>query len=612
VIRSRFIHSLLSYPRRGQFLVTLRGQFSMARDTVDGGPAGAHPMVNDLVVRRDRLPSSEKARRAAQYVRMSTEKQQYSIENQAAVIAAYADAHGLKIVETYADNGKSGLLIKNRDGLKRLIADVTSKSASFGHLLVYDVSRWGRFQDTDESAHYEFICREAGVHVEYCAEQFTNDGSIISSIVKNLKRVVAAEKSRELSVKVHAGQCRLARLGYTPGGRRPYALQRILVDCNAQPKGPLRRGERKSLQTDHVRLVPGSADEMAVVSWIFRTFLEVRSETELARRLNKDGVPAVTGRPWNHRAIARILRNESYIGDLVFNKQSRKLKGPLVRNPPDQWIKSEGCIQPIIERELFDSVAKALEDRHISIPSEEMLARLRRLLKREGRLSPRIIDSAAGLPCAASYQAHFGSLTEAYRLIGYTSERNCRYLETRAVWKERFERLASQVAAAIGRSGYAVKIASSSHCLISVRDNFNIYFQVARWRPGEKETFSPRWEVAQVARRQPGWIVATRVYDDNDSVLDYVLIPTTSISGTNLGFTERARLRRGFRRYSCVGALVKFLVALTIEANSCPPTKLAKLNRKTRGRQNSPEYPSTGPTRQRAARSHQRRPAARR
>jgi DNA invertase Pin-like site-specific DNA recombinase len=113
------------------------------------------------------------------------------------------------IVRTYSDEGESGLHIKNRTGLKQLIEDISSGAAEFTHVLVYDVSRWGRFQDIDESAHYEFICRQAGIKVAYCAEQFENDGSMPSNIVKNLKRVMAAEFSRELSAKVHAGVQRL-------------------------------------------------------------------------------------------------------------------------------------------------------------------------------------------------------------------------------------------------------------------------------------------------------------------------------------------------------------------------------------------------------------------
>jgi DNA invertase Pin-like site-specific DNA recombinase len=179
-------------------------------------------MANALVVHKNRLPQTQKTHRAAQYVRMSTDYQRYSIENQAAAIAAYAQLHELSIVRTYRDEGESGLKIKNRAGLRQLLEDVRSGQADFGHILVFDVSRWGRFQDIDESAHYEFICKQSGVKVAYCAEQFDNDGSLISSIVKNIKRVMAAEYSRELSAKVHAGAVRLAGLGFKVGGPTGY------------------------------------------------------------------------------------------------------------------------------------------------------------------------------------------------------------------------------------------------------------------------------------------------------------------------------------------------------------------------------------------------------
>src|ERR1700736_2100506 len=206
-------------------------------------------MGNALVVQRTRLPQSQTALRAAQYVRMSTDYQRYSIENQAAVIAAYAQLHRLVIVRTYRDEGESGLKLKNRAGLIRLLDDVRSGAADFDHILVYDVSRWGRFQDTDESAHYEFVCKQAGIKVAYCAEQFDNDGTMISSIIKNIKRVMAAEYSRELSAKVHAGACRFASLGFQLGGPVAYALQRVLVNEKQQPKGILEKGDRKYLQT---------------------------------------------------------------------------------------------------------------------------------------------------------------------------------------------------------------------------------------------------------------------------------------------------------------------------------------------------------------------------
>jgi len=134
--------------------------------------------------------------RAVQYVRMSTDHQQHSSENQADKIKEYAEAHGMEIVRTYADEGKSGLSVDGRASLKKLIADIKAGNVDFNVILVYDVSRWGRIQDMDESAYYESICHRAGIQVAYCAEQVENDGPSNSTIIKSVKRAMAAEYSR--------------------------------------------------------------------------------------------------------------------------------------------------------------------------------------------------------------------------------------------------------------------------------------------------------------------------------------------------------------------------------------------------------------------------------
>src|SRR3546814_8359941 len=86
---------------------------------------------------------------------MSTEHQQYSTENQSEAMRQYAERRGIEIVRSYADEGRSGLRLDGRDALKQLVEDVQSGTADFTVILVYDVSRWGRFQDADESAYYE-------------------------------------------------------------------------------------------------------------------------------------------------------------------------------------------------------------------------------------------------------------------------------------------------------------------------------------------------------------------------------------------------------------------------------------------------------------------------
>src|ERR1041385_263202 len=194
---------------------------------------------------------------AAAYVRMSTEHQQYSTSNQMDVIREYAKRRGLEIVIEYSDEGKSGLNIQGRDSLGQMIRDVQNGVAQFSCILVYDVSRWGRFQDADESAYYEYLCRQAGVAVHYCPEQFENDGSPVSTIVKGVKRAMAGEYSRELSSKVFQGACRLIQLGYKQGGPAGFGLRRMLIDQSGQRKAVLKIGEQKSIQTDRVVLVPG-------------------------------------------------------------------------------------------------------------------------------------------------------------------------------------------------------------------------------------------------------------------------------------------------------------------------------------------------------------------
>jgi DNA invertase Pin-like site-specific DNA recombinase len=108
---------------------------------------------------------------AAQYVRMSDEAQQYSIDNQKAAIQEYAAGHGFDIVKTYADPGRSGVIAKNRKGLRGLLKDVVGGDATYKAILVYDVSRWGRFPNNDEAAHYEFLCANAGIPLHYCADR---------------------------------------------------------------------------------------------------------------------------------------------------------------------------------------------------------------------------------------------------------------------------------------------------------------------------------------------------------------------------------------------------------------------------------------------------------
>lgn len=355
---------------------------------------------------------------AAQYLRMSTEHQRYSLENQRVAIAAYAALRGFQIVETFVDPGKSGLSLKGRKGLKRLLSEVLQGRPRFREILVLDVSRWGRFQDVDQSAHYEFVCRQAGIPVRYCSEPFENDGSAMSSIMKHMKRVMAAEYSRELSAKVSRAQRLQASLGFKQGGQAPLGLRRMLVDEDGRHRRILRPGQHKAVNTDRTIVVPGPPSEIALVRRIFDLYVTERlCFQEIARRLNAGGRRRL-GKPFKPLAIQSILTNQLYIGRYVFGRTASNL-GSVTKLPSDRWVVTR-VMEPVICEDLFWRAQAHLEvTRKGHVATEKLLSDLARLYRDHGTLSTRLIDQDPSSASAHTYIRRFKTLRAAFRLVGF-------------------------------------------------------------------------------------------------------------------------------------------------------------------------------------------------
>jgi DNA invertase Pin-like site-specific DNA recombinase len=366
-----------------------------------------------------RKPPRGAAGRVAQYLRMSNEHQNYSIENQATVIADYARRCGLKIVKTYVDNGVSGLHLKKRKALQDLLKDVVSGRAGFQAVLVYDVSRWGRFQNPDQGASYEFLCREAGVAVEYCAETFVNDGSPGSIIVKNLKRVMAAEFSRELSSKVKTGKRRLASKGYWQNGSPGLGLRRQLIDRDGRLGPILEHGQRKAIQGCHVTLAPGPPDEIALVNRIYRLFVDSRmSRRGIARLLNAEGLATPRGKAWASPSITAILTDAKYVGDCVYNRMSVPMRGEPVHHPQGAWLRKTGAWPAIVDHATFDSAQAIIRARQAPFNRDHLLAVLAQVLAEQGALTEAIIAQTPRLPSMFKIRKHVGTLREVHAILG--------------------------------------------------------------------------------------------------------------------------------------------------------------------------------------------------
>jgi len=484
------------------------------------------------------LETDQTSYRAAQYVRMSTEHQQYSTNNQADKILEYAQRRNIEIVRTYADEGKSGLSLGGRASLQKLLSDVEAGLADFSLVLVFDVSRWGRFQDADEAAYYEYKLRRKGIQVAYVAEQFENDGSPVSTIVKGVKRAMAGEYSRELSAKVFAGQCRLIELGFRQGGPAGFGLRRVLLDQSGSIKTELSRGEHKSLQTDRVILVPGTDAEVATVNQIFQWLIvDDLAITAIASRLNAAAVLTDLDRPWTYSTVRQVLSNEKYIGNNVYNRHSFKLKKKHVDNPPDMWIRKDGAFAPVVPVATFMAAQEILAERSRKLSDQELLEHLQRLYAETGSLSGSLIDQALGSASASVYVSRFGSLSQAYERVGFRPQRGFDYLEVNRRLRRLHPQIMERTQNSIAELGGSVWRDPKTD-LLHLNQELVISLVMARCQtlPGGRQ----RWRIHfDHAHCEPDITVAIRLDQVNQTELDYFVLPQLDSPGGELQLSER-------------------------------------------------------------------------
>ena len=489
---------------------------------------------------------------AAQYVRMSTDHQRYSIENQIDALREYAGAHDMDIVRTYADAGRSGLNIEGREALQRLIADVEGGKADFDVLLVYDISRWGRFQDIDESAHYEFVCRKAGIEMIYVAEPFANDGSPLAAIVKGLKRAMAAEYSRELGRKVSIGQTRMAERGFWQGGRAPYGYRRCVVTEDGVRRQVLADGEWKALATDRVILVPGPPNEVANVRRMFDLFIhEDLCFNHIAKTFNAEGLLTRDDNPWSDKSVSRIIRNPVYQGDNCYNRkrESKLERGPAVYYSPERWLRVPNAFEAIVPRGVFEAAGLTCERRKPRIATnEDLLKRLAKLLKREGHLSAALIREKRYRPSEGLLKARFGSLRRAYQLIGYTPGD---IVQRRYTGQERVARLrleiAKSVANQIAQAGWPVDLIDAVDVVCN-----GLCVRTLVLSPMIEAAGRMRWKTD--ARRADHGVTLLVCTDRDRAPMQYHLVPAHFFPGLSvlLGKREMARIE-GYRHESLDG-----------------------------------------------------------
>lgn len=487
--------------------------------------------------------------RAAQYLRMSTDQQQYSTENQAAAIQAYAALRGLEVIATYKDEGKSGLHVEGRAGLLSLLRDVEAGQCLFNVIVVYDVSRWGRFQDTDESAYYEYLCRRAGIAVEYCAEQFQNDGSSLSTIMKSIKRAMAAEYSRELSTKVFFGQKRLVQKGFLLGGSPGYGFRRQIIDASGVPKTNLTHGQQKVIRGDRVIMVAGPQEEVETVNWIYQQYLGGAYALHIAGELQRRGVLTEKGNRFTVNRVHSVLTSERYIGVNVWNKHSTKLGTRRVRNSPDTWIRYRGAFPALIDEKTFAAAQAERQRRLVSLTDEEMLAPLRMLLKKHGKLTVGLINKTKGIPLHTGYTFRFGSMRRTYELVGYNAAKDCSYADRKQQLREPLAGAVDQIVDGLIASGVPVERTVWNRA--TVDKDCRLMVTLARFRKTRDQKLG--WHVPPTKVQTDIFVIA-RPDDSGAAIKDYFVVPHGLLSALQFNLTEYKAGALALDYHSCNAA----------------------------------------------------------
>jgi DNA invertase Pin-like site-specific DNA recombinase len=350
---------------------------------------------------------------------MSTDAQDLSPEIQKQAIGSYAVRKRISIVETFADEGRSGVTLEKRPAMKRLLLAAANRERNFSIILVYDVTRWGRFRDPDASAYYEYHCRLHGVDVRYVEEPFLElDSSPIVWMFKGMKRFMAAEFSRELSVKTTAGQVTAMNKGFQLGTLPCLGVSRIAVQKSDGAKRHLGPVEHKAGRREHVKWTSGPEHELHAIRRIFELY--ARTETsvvDLARQLEREGLRTRKNRVVSEWMLYSFLRSESVLGNFVWGRAENKKRRS---ENHERFHRVSGVFEPVVSRELFDAVQAKLGRRsHVIFTKEILVQRLRAALDHDPNLRAHQLQTH-GCPCRETYIRHFGSMQMAWEAAGAT------------------------------------------------------------------------------------------------------------------------------------------------------------------------------------------------
>jgi hypothetical protein len=189
------------------------------------------------------------------------------------------------------------------------------------------------------------------------------------------------------------------------------------------------------------------------------------------------------------------------------------------------------------------------------------LEALRRLLEAQGYLSGMVIDETGHLPSSSAYQSRFGSLLRAYQLVGFTPDRDFRYIEINRGLRKLYPGAISDVIYSISQAGGEVAQHPATD-IITVNGEFTVSLVIVRCR--ETEAGSLRWHIRFDTGLLPDITVAVRMNQSNRAPLDYYLLPRLDMSGPRLRLQENNEVSLDCYRFDSLEPLFAMAARVSI------------------------------------------------
>lgn len=259
----------------------------------------------------------------------------YSIEYQMSECTNYIDRHGLSLTKTYIDQAVTGTKVAGRDAFHELIHDV--KNELIDVVIVYKFSRI--FRNAYESHMYRKIFKQHGVKLISATEQVDDDtssGKLMIGVMANIDEY----QSAVISDHVKSAMREMVSEGFFAGGTVPYGYKLEAVQHGKKV--------RKKYVPDEY--------EKEVVKKLFELYADNYSLKYLQDYTKSIGAASRSGKPFSIQTIARMLRNDFYIGVLRYNAQGHE---PIV---------VQDIIPPIIDKMLWERVQQRHNSRNYVRP----------------------------------------------------------------------------------------------------------------------------------------------------------------------------------------------------------------------------------------------------